>query len=579
MAYFLLYMMEIRHKLIENWEYAMIKSKNIYILLPLTLFCMILLVLLRHMLQTSLADVSLFAQYTSPMEKDLAIITKIMEGSMDPPTEGKRLFYTFVIGGIFSVSLSYLFIYLTRRKEISSLYFTLAGIFLGIRLAFTKEALLMNLLFDFSPEATMHGDLIAGVFALFFFLLFYSMEFINRAYRKYMKILIWMLVIYSIILFVFPVQILIQTFFIYQILGLSTMVYIILFTVITVIENKRASNINLLGFLILFILSWNDILHYSDTISTNDFIMIGTFIYFILLAIHLANRVSSSFVRIEKLTEELLYLNTSLERKVEQRTEQLLNANLALKEEEEARRRLLTNVSHELNTPLAFIQGYVKAMMDDVLPKEDTSYLRAIYDDTKMMSYMINDLQELSIIELGHVTFQLEEVNIRTYMQQLFEENEPVFKDKNIKFLYKENQGTDVYSKNADIDPVRIKQVVTNLIMNAQKFTSAEGIITLEVSLKSEGTNDVAVISVIDTGRGIKDTDLPYVFERLFKVDSSQKHVKKGSGLGLAIVKEIIAFHGGKVGVKSVFGVGSTFYFTLPLKGENENVKGESINR
>lgn len=554
-------------------------TKKIYILLPLILSCLILLILLRYMSQTGLTNVSLFTQYTSPMEKDLVTITQIIDESIDPPPEEKKIFYAFAIGGIFSVSLSYLFMFITRRKDISSFYFALAGIFLGIRLSFTKETLFMRLFFDFSPEAMLHGDLIAGIFALLFFLLFYSIEFIHRTYRKYMRILIWLLSIYSIILFVFPIHILVQTFFVYQILALSTMAYIILFTVITVIANKRRSNINLIGFLILFILSWNDVLHYSATITTNDFIMIGTFIYFILLAIHLAKRISDSFDRIEYLRDELQLLNLSLEKKVEQRTKQLKDANYALKQGEEARRRLLTNVSHELNTPLAFIQGYVKAMMDGVVPKSDTSYLRAIYGDTKMMSRLIHDLQELSIVELGHITFQVESMNICIYMKQLFNEIESIFKDTNVQFLYMENKDVNIDSETVIIDPVRIKQVVNNLVLNAHKFTPDQGTITLDVRLKTKETGNIAVVSVQDTGIGIKETDLPYVFERLFKINGEQYHLKKGSGLGLAIVKEIIEFHQGEIGVRSVYGEGSTFYFTLPLKGEPKSDEREDINR
>jgi len=554
-------------------------NRNIYTLLPLILICLILLILLRYMSQTGLADVSLFTQYKSPMEKDLVIITQIIDESIDPPSEKRRLFYAFAIGGIFSVSLSYLFMFITRRKDISSFYFALAGIFLGIRLSFTKETLFMRLFFDFSPEAMLHGDLIAGIFALLFFLLFYSIEFIHRTYRKYMRILIWLLSIYSIILFIFPIHILAQTFFVYQILALSTMAYIILFTVITVIANKRGSNINLIGFLILFILSWNDVLHYSATITTNDFIMIGTFIYFILLAIHLAKRISDSFDRIEYLRDELQLLNLSLEKKVEQRTKQLLDANHALKQEEDARRRLLTNVSHELNTPLAFIQGYVKAMMDEVIPKSDTSYLRAIYDDTKMMSHMIHDLQELSIVELGHITFQVESMNICVYMKQLFDELEASLKGMNIHFLYKECKDVHIDTETVIIDPIRIKQVVNNLVMNAHKFTPDQGTITLEVRLKTKETGNIVMISVQDTGVGIKDTDLPFVFERLFKIDDEQYHLKEGSGLGLAIVKEIIEFHQGEIGVNSVYGVGSTFHFTLPLKEEHKSDERKDIDR
>lgn len=555
----------------------MTKSKRTITLLPLIMVCFMLLLVIKYLLQMNLSDVTLFAQYTSPMETSLKEMTQVMDKlSHSYPTKG-MFFHVFVIGGIFSISMTYLLIYMANRSRISALYFSLAGILLGVRLSFTKETLFMQLLYDFSPEAMIYWDLLTGMIALLFFFMFYCIEFIDSVYKKYMNVFISIMIIYIIILIVFPLPILIQTFFVYQILSLIIMSYLVIFTIITVIRTRSASYLNFIGFFVLFALSWNDVLEYSEKISTNDYIMFGVFVYFIFLSIHVARSLTDTYVQVESLTGELQLLNTSLEMKVKERTEQLLAANLALKREEETRRRLLTNVSHELNTPLAFIQGYVKAMLDEVIPRTDTSYLRAIYDDTKMMSHMIQDLQELSIIEMGHLTFRLREVNISVFMEQLYVENQTVLQGDQIDFFYKESKDIDSDSELVQVDPVRIKQVVNNLIVNARKFTPKGGKISIQVHLTDRENCEIVIVSVTDNGEGIKEEDLPYVFERLYKADTQQNHLHKGSGLGLAIAKEIIEFHQGEIAVDSVYGKGSTFNFILPLKGGSHHNEGESL--
>src|SRR5699024_1604734 len=115
-----------------------------------------------------------------------------------------------------------------------------------------------------------------------------------------------------------------------------------------------------------------------------------------------------------------------------------------LKKEEAARRRLLANVSHELNTPLTFIQGNVKAILDEVIPSSDSSYLRTIYDDTLSMSHMIQDLQELSMLELEQLNFTFKEVDICLFIKQIYEDNQVNFRRLNIVLMYEEKRDKDV---------------------------------------------------------------------------------------------------------------------------------------
>lgn len=541
------------------------KTRIKFIVLLLTVLVVLLLILTRQVMHANLSNIELFPSYTSLLEKDLIQISNtIKDASLRPPI-GKTIFYVFVIGGVFSLSIAYLFIFMMSRTRIASLYFALAGLLLGLRLSFTKETMCMRLFYDFSPEAMIYGDLLTGILALIFFILFYWEEFIHEKYKKYMKMFMVLLVSYFVSLLIYPLHMLMQTFFIYQSLAFIIMAMTLYFTVKTIIITKKASYLNLIGFLIVFILTGNDVFTYSDQFSTNDFIVFGTFIYFVLLAIYLGKNVSKSYDQVEGLTKELHQLNQTLEGIVEERTEQLLNANEALENEEAARSRLLANVSHELNTPLTFIQGNVKAMLDEVIPSSDTSYLRTIYEDTRSMSYLVKDLQELSMLELGQPAFKRREVNICVFMKQIYEENKNNFARTQIHLTYEEVIDENIATELVYVDPARIKQVLQNILLNARRHTHEGGKIKITTHLVDNKRNQEAVISIKDTGMGIKDEDKPYVFERLFKANNDIKYNHNGSGLGLAISKEIINYHAGEIGADSVYGKGSTFYFTLPL--------------
>ena len=542
-------------------------QKFIYTFLVIIFLFFVIIFASEFITQGKITDHSIFKNYTSSMEKDLQDVQMTLqsENDIDKKIKIKFVINAFVLGSIFSISMVYLYSYMSKRRNLSALFFSLAGIFLGIRLAFTKEMLFMNLLYDFSPEAIILGDLATGIWALLFFLLFNINEFFPNLCRKLSNTLAKITIVYGILVIVLPLEWIIRTFFIYQFLAFVIMAYVIVLTIYTTFKRRQGSYLNLIGFFILFALSWNDVLHYSDVITSNEFITIGVFVYFLLLAFHLAQNISRSFDRIESLTVELQQINTSLETKIKHRTEELQTANESLKKMETARRNLLASVSHELNTPLTFIQGHIKAVLDGVVSRDDSSYLRAAYNDTKMMVHMINDLQELSQMETGHIHFQFSEHNIEAFIKNVYEEHKSAIPENYFQFVYRSFVNSNNQPLNCLIDPIRIRQVMSNFIINAQKFTPRDGTIKIEIELPSQGNKREVKISVSDTGVGIDQEDIPYVFERFYKVSRNGDETV-GTGLGLAICKEIVEIHEGKIGVVSGRNKGSAFYFTLPVK-------------
>lgn len=478
----------------------------------------------------------------------------------------RLLFQAFVLGSIFIIGINHLVVYFHRKKELSALFIALACFGVVTRTFFIKETLFINLFFDFKPESLLIVDLITGLVSILFYLLYINREFIRNRYRFMTNFFVSCVIIYIICMLVFPLEIILQTNYIYQLLALFILIYIVCFSIIAGIKRMPGAYLNLIGLLILFVLVWNDFFHYSEHISTNEFISVSILFYLFFMTIHLSRKSSYSFERVERLSEELGKLNLILELKVKQRTEELQIANESLQKVEESRRRLLASVSHELNTPLTFIHGHVKAMLDGIVPKDDTTYLRAVYNDTKMMTRMIADLQELSILESGQYSFHFKEVDMKTFIVQMYEELQPLFNGKDLHFIFKESIGKETNIL-CSIDPIRIKQVLTNLIVNAQKFTPKGGSIYMETVIRqNENEKKEVKLTIMDTGIGIDEKNIPYLFERFFKLNEHQYCLEKGSGLGLVISKEIVEIHGGMIGVTSQKNKGSKFYFTLPIR-------------
>lgn len=227
---------------------------------------------------------------------------------------------------------------------------------------------------------------------------------------------------------------------------------------------------------------------------------------------------------------------------------------------EKLRSDFIANVSHELRTPIAMLQGYSEALLDDVVSDEEerNEITRIIYDESQRMSRLVNDLLDLARMESGYTNLYKDQVPVVQVLERITQKFSQVAKENQVDLQFKTEQ-SDSLQINMDED--RIEQVLTNLIDNAIRHTSKLGSVT--VSLEQELS--YAKIQVADTGEGIPQEDLPFVFERFYKADKARTRSKGGTGLGLSIVKNIVEAHKGKIRVDSIVGEGTTFTFYLPL--------------
>lgn len=227
---------------------------------------------------------------------------------------------------------------------------------------------------------------------------------------------------------------------------------------------------------------------------------------------------------------------------------------------EKLRSDFIANVSHELRTPIAMLQGYSEAILDEVVttPEDKNEMIRVIYDESQRMGRLVKDLLDLARMESGHMNLYKQELPINAVFERVTQKFAQAAKEKRVFLSYQSTLNEEAIIK---LDEDRIEQVLTNLIDNAIRHTLEDG--SVEVHVSMEGT--FAKIEVKDTGTGIPEEDLPFVFERFYKADKARTRSKGGTGLGLAIARNIVMAHKGYIQVDSVLGEGTTFTFYLPL--------------
>lgn len=224
---------------------------------------------------------------------------------------------------------------------------------------------------------------------------------------------------------------------------------------------------------------------------------------------------------------------------------------------ENMRRDFVANVSHELRTPLTSIRGFIEPLIDGTVTDEETTqkYHNIIRNETIRLEKLINELLDLSRLQAGKIELQIEKIDIVELIKNVSTRFIPTLNSKNIQFAFN-NPGKPV---NVFADGDRLVQLIIIFIDNAIKYTPEGG--KVEVGVKEDG--EIVRVSIKDNGIGIPEKDIPYIWERFYKVDKSRTGKNSGTGLGLSIAKNIIELHHQTVSVESKPGEGTRFEFTL----------------
>jgi two-component system, OmpR family, sensor histidine kinase BaeS len=230
----------------------------------------------------------------------------------------------------------------------------------------------------------------------------------------------------------------------------------------------------------------------------------------------------------------------------------------ALGEQEALRRRLTADVAHELRTPLSTLQSHLEALIDGVW-EPDQARLSGLHEEILRINRLVADLENLAQYDSDSVSLHRVGTDVTALVAGIIRNFESQFREKGVTLGFPSGDGTA--GPVCAVDPDKLSQAVINILSNALKFTPAGGTVEVRVATGTLG----AEIRVTDTGIGMDAVDLPRIFERFYRADSSRSRHTGGSGIGLSIVKAIIEAHGGSIHVSSAQGKGSEFLIALPL--------------
>lgn len=230
-----------------------------------------------------------------------------------------------------------------------------------------------------------------------------------------------------------------------------------------------------------------------------------------------------------------------------------------LSDQDKIRKQYASDISHELRTPLTTLKSHLEAMLDKVLEPSD-EHLEILMTEINRLSKLIDDLKDSFVKEEYSMDLNLIEVDITEELMSIIKTYEPLYEEKgfSIEFNFKEDILILI-----DID--RFKQIMNNLLSNSLRYLNKDGKVIVDL-LRND---DSILLSVSDNGIGIKANDLPYVFNRFFRVDTSRNKSTGGTGLGLPIVKSIVEAHNGNITINSEYGKGTNITIKLPITKKN----------
>ncbi len=267
--------------------------------------------------------------------------------------------------------------------------------------------------------------------------------------------------------------------------------------------------------------------------------------------------------QIEYQNIELNHHRNHLEKLIEERTADLIVAMKKAEESNRLKSAFLYNMSHEIRTPMNAIIGFTSLLNEPDLPeKERSELIYYIRKNSEALLVLINDILEMSQIQANQLVINNQEVNIIEIIVELFMTFQLQTKPKGLQLII--DAGTFNDTLLCSVDPIRFKQVLSNLITNAIKFTE-KGFVKFGISAQAE---DILTFYVKDSGIGIPKEVGNSIFERFLKVESTKKRFFEGVGLGLSICYSLVKAMGGEIWYESEIEKGTTFYFTIPYKGK-----------
>ncbi|WP_142829197.1 sensor histidine kinase [Planococcus soli] len=301
----------------------------------------------------------------------------------------------------------------------------------------------------------------------------------------------------------------------------------------------------------------------------SQFLLVGiiTVLLTIVTILLLSRLITLPLIRMKEAAEQLSQGNNHVDLTNERNDElgELANAITKLSADldrlKNARNEFLSSISHELRTPLTYIKGYADILArPDTTEQEREEYMNIIREEAAHLTMLVGNLFDLAKLDRNQFTIEQRDGSIAELLGSVAVLVKPAFDEEQIELSM--DCSDDMQ---ASIDPERIQQVLLNILDNARKHSMAGDRVVVECSEEMDGI----AIRISDEGQGIPEEELPFVFDRLYRVEKSRSRERGGSGLGLAIAKEIVESHGGRIRIDSKFGKGTAVTVRLKRGGDH----------
>jgi signal transduction histidine kinase len=221
---------------------------------------------------------------------------------------------------------------------------------------------------------------------------------------------------------------------------------------------------------------------------------------------------------------------------------------------ERLRKNMVADIAHELRTPLTNLRGYMEALSDAVIPPSRDTFQMLEHESLRLV-HLVEDLQQLARADAARAFLDRREISLHLLLGQIMDLYQPNFQEKAINVEWQLEPNSEMVTADRD----KLLQAIRNLADNAWRYTPANGDVTISTIRTSDGIKT----TFANSGEGIAEKDVPFIFERFFRTDRSRSREMGGAGIGLAIVKELVEAHGGKVGAASDKSW-TRVWFTLP---------------
>ena len=318
----------------------------------------------------------------------------------------------------------------------------------------------------------------------------------------------------------------------------------------------------------------SDVFIYSNLEDISDFTLlikrqlmyvcvVGIFIA-IIMSIFLSNKITEPITRITKKAKKMGTGDTDVSfevsgiKEIDELSETLTQAQEEMVKTDELRRDLMANVSHDLKTPLTMIKAYAEMIRDISYkdPEKMNEHLGIIVDETDRLTVLVNDILDLSRMQSNADTLSIEKFDLAEDIKTIVNRYQIIKETE--KYIINVEMPDSIMIK---ADKKKLNQVIYNLINNAINYTGDDKTVTVRVTKHKK----YYLVEIIDTGKGIKESEIPYIWNKYYKNDKNHQRNVVSTGLGLSIVKEILELHGYEYGVKSVLKKGSIFYFKIKI--------------